>query len=356
MIKSLPKAVEYKNDKLFILDQRKLPHQIEIIELTNKDEVWQAINTLSVRGAPAIGIAGAYGLLISLKPYLNLDLNQFKIKVIEISDYINSARPTAVNLSWALNKMVRKIASITDILPRALYNILVDEANTIYNDEIQCCKKIGEYGQLLIRNGYGILTHCNAGALAVSEYGTALAPIYEAFSKGRDFKVYADETRPLLQGARLTAWELQQVGIDVTLICDNMAAYAMSKGLINMVIVGCDRVAKNGDTANKIGTLGVAILAKYYNIPFYVACPYSTYDKNTLTGQDIFIEERKKDEVISFMGVKSANDYTNVINPSFDVTNADLITAFITDKGIIKPPFEINMANADEKILFPKDL
>ncbi len=352
----LPKAVEYKNGKMFVLDQRKLPIEISIIELTNEEEVWQAINTLTVRGAPAIGIAGAYGLLISLKKYVNLSPADFKAKVIEISSYINSSRPTAVNLSWSLSKMSRKASLCINNDTDEIFKALEEEANIIYNNEIESCKKIGEYGEILIRNNYGILTHCNAGALAVSEYGTALSPIYEAFRKGRKFKVYADETRPLLQGARLTAWELSNSGVDTTLICDNMVAYVMSKGLINMVIVGCDRVATNGDTANKIGTLNVAILAKYYNIPFYVACPYSTYDINTQTGNDIIIEERKKEEVTTFLGITSAPTDINVVNPSFDITPAELITAFITDKGIIKPPFEENFMDIDNKVLFPEDL
>ncbi len=352
----LPKAVEYKNGKMYVLDQRKLPLEVDIIELNDEEEVWQAINTLTVRGAPAIGIAGAYGLLISLKKYINLSASEFKAKVIEISSYINSSRPTAVNLNWALSKMLRKVSLCMNSTTNEIFKELEKEANDIYNNEIESCKKIGEYGEILIRNNYGILTHCNAGALAVSEYGTALAPIYEAYRKDRKFKVYADETRPLLQGARLTAWELLNSGIDTTLICDNMAAYVMSKGLINMVIVGCDRVAANGDTANKIGTLNVAILAKYYNIPFYVACPYSTYDINTPTGNDIIIEERKKEEVTTFMGVKSAPSDINVINPSFDVTPSELITAFITDKGIIKPPFGENFIDIENKVLFPEDL
>lgn len=353
---SLPKAVEYKDKKMFILDQVKLPIEVSVVELNNHEEVWHAINKLMVRGAPAIGIAGAFGLLISLKNYLNLSPSEFKAKVVELSTYINSSRPTAVNLSWSLGRMSRKAATCFNDTTGEIFKILEEEAINIYNEEIESCKKIGEYGSILIKSNDCILTHCNAGALAVSEYGTALSPLYHAFDKGRQFKVYADETRPLLQGARLTAWELSQVGIDVTLICDNMAAYAMSKGLINMVIVGCDRVAANGDTANKIGTLSTAILAKHYNIPFYVACPYSTYDINTLTGDDIIIEERKSNEVTSFMGVKSAPDNINVLNPAFDVTPANLITAFITDKGIIKPPFDVNMQDVDNKVLFPEDL
>ena len=339
----LPKAVNFKDDRMFILDQTKLPLKTDIIELKSAEDVWTAINTLMVRGAPAIGIAAAFGLLIGLKAFKNCSPTDFKVKILEISEYLNSSRPTAVNLSYALGRMASAVSSCGNMAVCDMYDILKAEAYSIYTEEINSCKKIGQAGASLIKNGFGVLTHCNAGALAVSEYGTALAPIYEAMNMDKKFKVFADETRPLLQGARLTAWELQQSGADVTLICDNMAAYAMSKGLINMVIVGCDRVASNGDAANKIGTLGVAILAKHYGIPFYVACPFSTFDSYTPNGNYIIIEERPEFEVTSFGGVRTAPNEIKVMNPAFDVTPNELITAFITDKGIIKPPFEENM-------------
>lgn len=340
---SLPRAVDFKDDRLFILDQTKLPLKTEIIELKTIEEVWKAINILMVRGAPAIGIAAAYGLLVGLKPFKEHKPAEFKAKVLDLCQYLNSARPTAVNLSYSLARMSRVAASSPDLNSCEIYLRLTDEAHTIYKEEIDSCRKIGQAGAELIKDGFGVLTHCNAGALAVSEWGTALAPIYEAMRTGKKFKVYADETRPLLQGSRLTAWELQVSGADVTLICDNMAAYAMSKGLINLVITGCDRVAANGDAANKIGTLGVAILAKHYGIPFYIACPCSTFDSDTEEGHNIVIEERPSYEVTSFGGVRTAPDGVKVLNPSFDVTPSELISGFITDKGIIKPPFKENL-------------
>ncbi|MBQ3034232.1 MAG: S-methyl-5-thioribose-1-phosphate isomerase [Deferribacterales bacterium] len=340
---SLPRAVDFKDDRLFILDQTKLPLKTEIIELKTIEEVWKAINILMVRGAPAIGIAAAYGLLVGLKPFKEHQPAEFKAKVLDLCQYLNSARPTAVNLSYSLARMSRAAVSSPDLNSCEIYLRLTDEAHTIYKEEIDSCRKIGQAGAELIKNGFGVLTHCNAGALAVSEWGTALAPIYEAMRTGKKFKVYADETRPLLQGSRLTAWELQVSGADVTLICDNMAAYAMSKGLINLVITGCDRVAANGDAANKIGTLGVAILAKHYGIPFYIACPCSTFDSDTEEGHNIVIEERPSYEVTSFGGVRTAPDGVKVLNPSFDVTPSELISGFITDKGIIKPPFKENL-------------
>ena len=311
----LPKAVIYKNGILSFLDQRQLPLKVVYEEQKTAEQIYDSIKQLKVRGAPAIGIAGAYGLVVAVKKYINEPIDKFIVELKNVGDYLVSSRPTAVNLSWAVNRI------------------------------IEIFKNIGRYGAELIENGSGILTHCNAGALAVSELGTALAPIYTALDMGKTFKVYADETRPLLQGARLTSYELQASGADVTLICDNMAAYAMSRGLINMVIVGCDRVAANGDTANKIGTMNVAILANYFKIPFYVACPSSTFDNMTLTGSDIVIEQRNPEEVTHLAGVQTAPDNVKVLNPAFDVTPNEMITGFITEYGIIKPPYIINLEN-----------
>ena len=343
----LPKAVKYENGQLIFLDQTKLPLELIYEKQETLEQVYDSIKTLKVRGAPAIGIAGAFGLLISMKNHINNSVDEF-IKMLKSNgEYLISSRPTAVNLSWAVNRIIKKAESVEAHTSKELYKIIEQEAVYIFEEDKKICQNIGEYGQDLICDGMGILTHCNAGALAVSELGTALAPIYKALDNGKKFKVYADETRPLLQGARLTSYELYSAGVDVILICDNMAAYAMSKGLINMVIVGCDRVAANGDTANKIGTMNVAILAKYFNIPFYVACPSSTYDNMTLTGKDIIIEERDKKEVTHFSSCQTAPENVNVLNPAFDVTPNELITGFITEYGIIKPPFIVNL----EKIL-----
>lgn len=339
----LPKAVKYENGELIFLDQRKLPLELIYEKQESLEQVFTSIKQLKVRGAPAIGIAGAFGLIVSVKKYIDKSSDEF-LKILKSNgDYLISSRPTAVNLSWAVNRVIKKAESIKHLKSEEIFKIIENEAVEIYNEDKNICHSIGNYGEELIHDNMGILTHCNAGALAVSELGTALAPIYKALDNGKKFRVYADETRPLLQGARLTSYELYSAGADVTLICDNMAAYAMNKGLIDMVIVGCDRVASNGDTANKIGTMNVAILAKHFNIPFYVACPSSTFDNKTLTGKDIIIEERDKSEVTHFGACQTAPENVNVLNPAFDVTPNELITGFITEYGIIKPPFNINL-------------
>ena len=347
----LPKAIKYEKGELIFLDQTKLPLELIYEKQETLEQVYISIKQLKVRGAPAIGIAGAFGLLISVKNNIDKPLDEFLKNLKSNGEYLISSRPTAVNLSWAVNRMLKVAENAKVVKSKELFQILEQEAINIYNEDKKICHSIGDFGEELIYEGMGILTHCNAGALAVSELGTALAPIYKAMDKGKKFKVYADETRPLLQGARLTSYELFSAGADVTLLCDNMAAYAMSKGLINMVIVGCDRVAANGDTANKIGTMNVAILAKHFNIPFYVACPSSTYDNMTITGKDIVIEERDKKEVTHFSSCQTALENVNVLNPAFDVTPNELITGFITEYGIIKPPFNINL----EKILHNKE-
>ncbi|WP_304331911.1 S-methyl-5-thioribose-1-phosphate isomerase [Brachyspira innocens] len=340
--KNIP-TVRWTGEELYILDQTLIPVTVKEIKLSNEEEAYNAIKELKVRGAPAIGVAAAYSLLINLKNKTNLNANEFINFVEERAKYLNSSRPTAVNLSYALNRMINTIKNKKDKSSLELYNILEEEAKKIHSEDIDICQKIGEYGSELLKDNCGILTHCNAGRLAVSGIGTALAPMYIAHQKGIKIRVYADETRPLLQGARLTSFELQEAGIDVTLICDNMAAFIMSKGLVDLVIVGCDRVAENGDAANKIGTMGVAILAKYFNIPFYIACPSTTFDLNTKTGNDIVIEERDAKEVINFAGVQTAPLDMKVRNPAFDVTPNELITGFITEKGIIKPPYIENL-------------
>ena len=339
-------TVRWTGDELYILDQTLIPVTVKEVKLSTIEDAYNAIKELKVRGAPAIGVAAAYSMLIDLKSKTDLSASDFISFIESRAKYLNSSRPTAVNLSYALNRMFNAVNNKKDKTSLELYNMLEDEAKKIHSEDIDICQKIGENGAELLKDNFGVLTHCNAGRLAVSGIGTALAPMYTAYERGMKIRVYADETRPLLQGARLTSFELSEAGIDVTLICDNMAAFIMSKGLIDLVIVGCDRVAENGDAANKIGTMGVAILAKYFNIPFYIACPSTTFDLNTKTGHDIVIEERDAKEVINFAGVQTAPLNIKVRNPAFDVTPNELITGFITKKGIIKPPYIENLKKA----------
>ncbi|MBD0268277.1 MAG: S-methyl-5-thioribose-1-phosphate isomerase [Cyanobacteria bacterium Co-bin8] len=338
-----PEPVLWQDGELFLLDQTQLPLTTVTEKQETVEQVWDSIKQLKVRGAPAIGIAGAYGLVMAVKPQTQLPISEFLAELERQANYLDSARPTAVNLRWALTRIVKKARALSHLPVPELQEALEQEAVQIHNEDRQLCRRIGEHGLPLIKGGMGVLTHCNAGALATSELGTALSPLYLAHERGTRFKVYADETRPLLQGARLTSWELQQSGIDVTLICDNMAAHMMSQGLIDLVIVGTDRVAANGDVANKIGTLGVAILAQYFQIPFYVACPYSTIDFATAEGQSIVIEERSEDEVTHFGLRRTAPPNISVRNPAFDVTPHTLVTGLITERGIIRPPYIENL-------------
>ncbi len=344
-------TVDYDRDLniVKIIDQTKLPSDIQIEELTTSQQVWDAIYLLKVRGAPAIGVAAAFGLAMLACQIETTDLDEFERELISKKDFINSSRPTAVNLSWALGRIMDRYREVKNRLIKEenidisiIKNTLLDEAYKIKEEDILVCRSIGEYGLSLLKPGDGILTHCNAGQLATCKYGTATAPIYLGHEKGYGFHVFADETRPLLQGARLTAFELSSAGVDVTLICDNMAASVMAKGKVNAVLVGCDRVAANGDTANKIGTLMTAVLAKHYNIPFYVCAPTSTIDMTAETGADIVIEQRDVKEV-SHMWYKEPMTAENVkiYNPAFDVTDGSLITGFITEKGIFKSPKEM---------------
>lgn len=315
--------IKYENGRLYLLDQTLLPNEEKYIEPKTKEDYYNAIKKLQVRGAPAIGIFAAYAMAL-----INGDKKELK-------EYLDSSRPTAVNLSWATTRMLKAYNDGKD---------LISEAIAIHNEDIAMCEKISEYGLSLLNDGDGILTHCNAGALATSEYGTGLGPLLLGKEKGYNFKVFCDETRPLLQGARLTAYELTKAGIDTTVICDNMASLVMKQGKINAVLVGTDRIAANGDIANKIGTSGVAILAKHYGIPFYVLGPYSTIDYNCPTGDDIVIEERDADE-IKTMWYKEpmAPNEAKCYNPAFDVTDNSMITAIITDRGIIRTPYKENL-------------
>ena len=340
------RSLRWEGGELYLLDQTRLPGEIVEERQESAEMVWDSIKRLKVRGAPAIGIAGAYGLLLGLKAYRGRDLSEFSKEVDEVAAYLDTSRPTAVNLGWALRRMVARARALGPSCRSSgeLYEGLAAEAELIHAEDRAICRGIGESGRRLIREGSGVLTHCNAGALATSELGTATAPMYLAFAAGTHFRVYSDETRPLLQGARLTSWELQRSGVDVTLICDDMAAYAMSKGLVDLCIVGCDRVAANGDAANKIGTLGVAILAKHFSVPFYVACPSSTIDFGAAGGEDIPIEERDPDEVTSFGARRTAPEGIKTMNPAFDVTPHGLIAGFITERGIVGPDFRENLA------------
>ncbi len=333
-----------ENDALILLDQSRLPNEVIYHQYKTVEQIFDAIVTLQVRGAPAIGIAAAYGCYLAVKSKTELTHEQFLSFFAKIKDYLASSRPTAVNLFWALNRMERCCVENKHKKVSEIIALLKTEADRIRQEDEAVCYAIGEHALSLLSGNMGLLTHCNAGTLATAKYGTALAPMYLGQQRGYGFRVFADETRPLLQGARLTVWELAQAGIDVTLICDNMASIVMKQGLIDAVLVGCDRVAANGDTANKIGTSGVAILAKHYGIPFYVCAPLSTIDIQTPTGKDIEIELRKAEEITSAWYQKPmAPADVKSYNPAFDVTDAQLITAIITDKGILYPPFDISI-------------
>lgn len=336
---SMAAPVLYLDGKLLILDQSRLPEQADYIELQTKEDVWDAIHTLKVRGAPAIGVAAAYGIYAAMRGSSESDWEGFYAEFLSVKEYLNSARPTAVNLSWALDRVEAKLLAAHETAD-ALLDSMLAEAEAIRREDEEACRRMGELGLTLLRPKMGILTHCNAGTLATARYGTALSPLYVGQEQGYDFQVFADETRPLLQGARLTAWELLQAGIDVTLICDNMAASVMKNGWVDAVLVGCDRMAANGDGANKIGTSGLAILAKEYGIPFYMFVPTSTIDLATPAGEDIVIEQRPGEEVTELWYQKAmAPAGVNVYNPAFDVTEAKYITAVITEKGIAYPPY-----------------
>ncbi len=337
------KTLEYKNGILRLLDQTRLPAQTCYIDIQTVTQLWDAIKRLAVRGAPAIGVAAAYGVVISARLAAKDNFDSFRAAVKKDADYLASSRPTAVNLSWALRRMMEKLSDLSGEPFDNIIAALEEEARRIEDEDKGINKAIGENLLSLLKNGDTVLTHCNAGVLATAGYGTALSPFYLAKEKSMNIKVYADETRPLLQGARLTAYELMQGGIDVTLICDNMAAMVMSQGKIDAVIVGCDRVAANGDTANKIGTLGVSVLAKHYGIPMYIAAPTPTIDLSCATGSDIPIEQRSEDEVRGFGSKQTAPKNVKVYNPAFDVTPWQNITAIVTEKGIYHPPFKLEV-------------
>ena len=335
-------SVDWEEPAVIILDQTQLPNREAYLRLYTPEEIWEAIYHLKVRGAPAIGVAAAYGMAVCAQQFGEQSFSVFFQKFTEVKKYLASSRPTAVNLFMALDRMEKVVVAHSVNPVPEIVELLRVEAEAIRAEDAAACRKIGENCLSLLRPGMGILTHCNAGHLAVSEYGTALAPVYLGEERGYGFKVFADETRPLLQGARLTAYELQKAGVDVTLICDNMASAVMRKGWVQAVVVGCDRVAANGDTANKIGTSGVAILARHYGIPFYVLGPTSTIDLNCPDGESIEIEERHPEEITDmWYASRMAPEGVKAYNPAFDVTPHDLITAIITEKGIAYPPFRM---------------
>ncbi|HKD36085.1 MAG TPA: S-methyl-5-thioribose-1-phosphate isomerase [Pirellulales bacterium] len=323
---------------LRLIDQTRLPEELIEIDCLDVEAVWEAIRSLRVRGAPAIGIAAAYGVCLGVQQAKVESHEAFGPRFDEVRRYLATSRPTAVNLFWALDRLAKLVERQRDRkTPAEILSLLLAEAHAILEEDRRICRAIGRHGAELLTDGQGVLTHCNAGGLATADYGTALAVFFSAHESGKRLHVYADETRPLLQGARLTAWELKERGIDVTLICDSMAAQVMREGRVQAVVTGADRIAANGDTANKIGTYGLALLAEAHDIPFYVAAPLSTFDLSIASGDQIPIEQRNPDEITHGFGRRTAPEGIGVYNPAFDVTPARLIRAIICERGLIEP-------------------
>jgi len=346
-IKKLADNVYLSKDgkSVIIIDQRQLPNELVELTLSTAQEMYDAIKSLAVRGAPAIGICAGYSIYCLAQQIEAETFEEFYSQLKKASDYLNSSRPTAVNLSWALNRVDAMVNANKNKSVAELVDLIGEEAVKIQEEDIAMCKAISEYGLSLLKEGDGVLTHCNAGPLATSRYGTAIGPMLMAKEKGMNIKVFADETRPLLQGARLTSYELQKAGVDVTLICDNMASMVMKNGWVQACFVGCDRIAANGDFANKIGTSGVAILAKHYGIPVYTLGPSSTIDLSCPNGDAIEIELREPSEISSkFYEKPMALEEVKCFNPAFDVTDHTLLSGIVTEKGIIYPPFSENLA------------
>jgi len=320
---------------LVLIDQTLLPVTFQEIACRSVEQVWEAIKELRVRGAPAIGIAAAYGVCIGLQQAADKAGRLDRLQ--EVCDFLSTSRPTAVNLFWALDRMRAKAAALGGNSVEQLGNALLDEAKAIHEEDRRMCHAIGRCGADLLQDGQGVLTHCNAGGLATAEYGTALSVFFTAQDQGKTLHVFVDETRPLLQGARLTAWELSRREIDATLICDSMAAQVMREGKVQAVVTGADRIAANGDSANKIGTYSIAVLARAHDIPFYIAAPSSTFDLSIASGDEIPIEERAPEEITHGFGRQTAPDGVRVYNPAFDVTPAEYIRAIITQHGLIQP-------------------
>ena len=337
-------TIDWVKGKVKLVDQTKLPEELVYLSLDKVEDVWEAIKHLRVRGAPALAIAGSLGVVMGIKDSQASTFSSFYKGLKKVTNYLAGSRPTAVNLFWALRRMEEVAKANKDKSIPQLKEILLNEARAIIEEDKRICRAIGKNGAKLIKDGDTILTHCNAGGLATADYGTALACLFRAREEGKRIKVYVDETRPLLQGARLTTWELKQAGIEVILICDNMAGEVMKEGKIDKVIVGADRIARNGDTANKIGTYSLAILAGHHHIPFYVAAPTSTFDLSLANGRQIPIEERKPEEITSWFGKRVAPKGVKVYNPAFDVTPARFITAIITEAGIASPPYKKSLS------------
>ena len=336
---------------LVIVDQTRLPGVVEILTLTEQEDIHSAIRLLRVRGAPAIGVAAAIGVYLAARKSAAREYKSFYSEFQAAREYLASSRPTAVNLFWALDRMERVVINSRDMPVDKIKNLLRDEAVSIMDEDVRVCRSIGEYGLGLIKDGDGILTHCNAGQLAAVKYGTALAPIHVGRERGYNFRVFVDETRPLLQGARLSSLEMLADGVDTTLICDNTASQVMKNGWVQSVFVGCDRVAANGDACNKIGTSGAAILARYYGIPFYVCAPTSTIDMSVERGEDIVIEERSPEEVTEmWYSERMAPRDVKVYNPAFDFADNELITCIVTEYGIARPPYSESLRRIFEKI------
>lgn len=337
------KTIEFKEDVLFLIDQRKLPINYEIFECRTYEDVYFAIKDMVVRGAPAIGATAAYGVVLAAKEFLDNSKEDFLANMDKALGRLNQSRPTAVNLMWATDRMRKVIEENKDLLLEDIYTRLKDEADRIFKEDIETNKKIGKIGNQIVGNKATILTHCNTGALATAGFGTALGVVREAFYSGKDIFVYADETRPRLQGGRLTAWELVQEGIPSKLIADSVAATLIRDKKVDLILVGADRIALNGDTANKIGTFMLSVLAKEYDVPFYVVAPTSTIDFSIESGDEIVIEERDAKEVTHIENIRIAPEGIEVYNPAFDVTPHENIRGIITEKGIIRPPFKENI-------------
>lgn len=334
-----PPTIIWKEDKVHMIDQTLLPGELKILEIDDYKLLAEGIKSLRIRGAPAIGIAAAYGIVLGAKQYENEDKDGFAVHLENVAEYLIATRPTAINLKWAVDRMMNKFKSISSTDLNVMRSTLLAEANQILEEDIKSCKMIGDYGAEILPDSATGLTHCNAGGLATGGYGTALGVIFSALSANKNIKMYVDETRPLLQGARLTTWELQQAGVDTTLITDNMAGHVMSEGKIDFVLVGADRIANNGDVANKIGTYSIAVLANHHNIPFYVAAPISSIDFDAESGNDIPIEVRDPLEVTHGFGIPIAPSGTEVYSPAFDITPNKLVSAIITDKGLFHFPY-----------------
>ncbi|NLX75683.1 MAG: S-methyl-5-thioribose-1-phosphate isomerase [Synergistaceae bacterium] len=337
------KTIEFKDDVLYLIDQRKLPTEYEIFECKDFRDVDFAIHDMVVRGAPAIGATAAYGVVLAAKEFIDLEKEEFFKEMEKALEQLYNSRPTAVNLMWAISKMRALIEENKDLELREIYNKIKEQANNIFNEDIETNKAMAKHGNEIIKQGARILTHCNTGALATVAYGTALGVIREAHYTGKDIFVYADETRPRLQGGKLTAWELMQEGIPAKLIADSVAATLIRDGKVDVILTGADRVANNGDSANKIGTFMLSVIAKAYDVPFYIVAPTTTIDFEMESGDGIEIEERSSEEVTHINGVRIAPEGIDVYNPAFDVTPHENITGIITEKGIVKAPYKENI-------------